>query len=193
MQSQATQPRPTALINGIDTQKLGHIAASVKTPQDAATTFTANTRWDGGFQSTSELTQWSFGPHTITRNATLTLNTPKQMGGSDTTPTPLEAYLAALNACLVVGLVLQCSARGIEIRTLQVRATGTVDARSFLQADPEIAPGYPSVKCAVEIDAETDPVTLREIFDLALSTSPNRANVVGPVGLEVDYQLTSAR
>jgi uncharacterized OsmC-like protein len=182
----------TTRINGIDTDKLSHIAASATSPEAGAASFAADTTWDGGFQSTSQFTQWTFGGHAIPRNATLTLNTPKQMGGSDTSPTPLEAYLAALNACLVVGLVLQCSARGIEIRSLQVRSNGAVDARSFLSADPSIKPGYPKVTCAFMIDADTDDDTLREVFDLVLSTSPNHENVTGPVPLEIDYQLASA-
>ena len=181
----------TSQINGIDIQAIRNKAAAARTAEDAATTFAVQTDWDGGFQSTSRSTQWGYGEYVMPRDAQLTLNTPKEMGGSATTPTPLEAYLAALNACLVVGLVIQCSIRGIEIRSLNVKTSGTVDARSFLAGDTTIAPGYPKLTCDFQVDADADQAVLREAFDTALNTSPNRANVTGPVPLEIDYRITS--
>jgi len=179
-------------INGINIKQLGSVAANATTAAAAATTFSAQTKWDGGFQSTSRFTQWAFGGHEMPRDASLTLNTPKEMGGSATLPTPLEAYLATLNSCLVVGLVIQCSTRNIEIRSLDIKTTGTVDARSFLTGDETIAPGFPKLTCAFHVDADADPAELRAVFDAALNTSPNRANVTGPVPLEIDYRITSS-
>ena len=179
------------LINGINPDQIRQTAASATDAAAAAATFSADTTWEGGFQSTSRFDTWSFGGQAIPRDASLTLATPKEMGGSATLPTPLEAYLASLNGCLVVGLVLQCSLRGIEIKSLKVHTTGTVDARAFLVNAP-IPAGFPAVKCEFLIEADADEATLREMLDAAMATSPNKANVTTAVPLEVEYTISKA-
>jgi len=175
--------------NGVDPDMIRQVAAGATSAEAAACTFTAQTTWEGGFGSTSRFEGWSFGGHAFKRSAWLSLVTPQQMQGSGDFPTPLEAYLAALNGCLVVGFVLQCSLRGVEIRSLSVTSRGSVDARSFLRADLSVSPAFPVVSCTMLVDADASPEGLEALFEVVKATSPNRANVQEAVGLEMNWEM----
>ena len=54
---------------------------------------------------------------------------PHELGGSNQHANPQEHLLAALNACMMVGYVAQCSLRGITLQKLEIETQGEIDLR----------------------------------------------------------------
>ena len=77
------------------------------------------------------------------RQFTIDIDEPYELGGSNRHANPQEHLLAALNACMMVGYVAQCSLRGITLEKLEIESEGDIDLRGFLGLDPAVSPGYP--------------------------------------------------
>ena len=67
------------------------------------------------------------------------IDEPEELGGGNAFANPQEHLLAALNACMTVGYVAQCSVRGIKLESLSIETEGDIDLRGFLGIDPAVA------------------------------------------------------
>ncbi|NIQ00748.1 MAG: OsmC family peroxiredoxin, partial [Nitrospinaceae bacterium] len=62
-----------------------------------------------------------------------------------------EVLFAALNACMMVGYAVGAAAKGITLEKLELDTDGELDLRGFLGLDPDIPPGYESIRYTVRI------------------------------------------
>ena len=67
---------------------------------------------------------------------TVQLDEPKELGGADTGPNPVEAVLAALGSCQAIVYRAYANALGLEIDRVEVDARGHLDVRGFLNLAP---------------------------------------------------------
>lgn len=63
------------------------------------------------------------------RDLTLTLDEPKELGGRNSGPTPLETVLAALNSCSAMIVHVLRREMGFEVRHLRIQTTGYIEVR----------------------------------------------------------------
>ncbi|MFJ4434531.1 OsmC family protein [Streptomyces sp. NPDC088923] len=105
----------------------------------------------------------------LTHRLALAPDTPAAPGAL--APTPYEAALASLGACVLVTTVNGCTARGITLGGISV----TVRAELPLAADGTPAPGRPlediGWRCEIDCEAPTD--VLRSVSRLVTAFSPN--------------------
>ncbi len=167
-----------AALNDLD---LGAVVALVEAihsdPSKAATTWRANVSWHGGFRSSAAVRDF----------APAASDEPNGLGGTNTAPNPVEQVAAALGHCLAVGYVAALTSRAIPINSLDIAVAGELDLRPFLGIAPGHA-GYSRLAVDVQIDAETDEATLREVHDRVVATSPVGTTLTRPV--VVDVRLT---
>lgn len=151
-----------ATLNNVDLAAVGGLVNAIQDePDAAATTWSAEVRWTGGFQSEARIREFAPVPS----------DEPLVLGGADTAPNPVEQLLGALGNCLAVGYAANASVAGIEIRDLRIELSGNLDLRAFLGLREGHA-GFDDIRVAVHLDADASAEQLRTLHDKVVGSSP---------------------
>ena len=150
----------------------------------ATTSWRVATTWQGQARSRAEVTGFRIGGEDVPRRFTFDIDEPYELGGSNRLANPQEHLIAALNACVTVGYVVQCTVRGIILESLAIESEGEIDLRGFLGIDPNVANGYESLRYTVRIKGNGTKEQFAEVHDAVMATSPNFYNVSRPVALK---------
>ena len=184
MTAHAKKAEPN-IVNGLNVDDLFALIDSVKSDAaNAKTSWRVATTWQGQTRSRAEVTGYGIAGTNVPRRFTLDIDEPCELGGTDRFANPQEYLLAALNACLTVGYVAQCSVRGITLQNLEIETEGDIDLRGFLGIDPKVPNGYESLRYTVRIKGSATPQQFAEIHEAVMATSPNFFNIANPVALK---------
>jgi uncharacterized OsmC-like protein len=181
------QPRtaePT-VVNGINLDDLFELIGGVK--RDATkgkTNWRVTTTWQGQTRSRAQIEGFEIGGERVPRRFSIDIDEPCELGGTNRFANPQEHLLAALNACMTVGYVAQCAARGITLESLEIETVGEIDLRGFLGIDPAVPAGYENLSYIVRIKGSGTKEEFAEIHEAVMATSPNFYNVSRPVALK---------
>ena len=184
MTAQLKTVQPT-VVNGINVDDLLALIEGVR--KDAAngkTNWRVTTTWQGQTRSRAQVAGFEIGGEQVPRRFAIDIDEPCELGGSNRFANPQEHLLAALNACMMVGYVAQCSVRGITLERLEIETDGEIDLRGFLGTDPSVLPGYESLRYIVRIKGSGTKEEFAEIHNAVMATSPNFHNVSRPVDLK---------
>ena len=183
MAVQANTAKPT-FVNGINVDNLMALIEEVR--GDAAkgkTNWRVTTTWEGEARSRAHIEGFEIGGQPVPRRFSIDIDEPYELGGSNQFANPQEHLLAALNACMMVGYVAQCSVRGITLENLEIETDGEIDLRGFLGIDPAVPSGYGSLSYTVRIKGNGTREEFPEIHEAVMATSPNFYNMSRPVRL----------
>lgn len=163
----------TAPANGVDLSPVAALVEKISAdPAAADLSFAARTRWTGGMASVTE----------VREHAGIAVDEPEALAGADGAPNPVEYVLAALGSCLTVGYVAGATARGIELRSLQLEIEGTLDLRVFLGLTQGHA-GYKRINVTTTIESDAPAEELEALHTHVLKTSPVGHTLTNPVEL----------
>ena len=121
-------------------------------PSNGAATFTSESQQVGGLVSKA-----------LVRQFELTVDEPKQLGGTDTGPNPVELVLAALGTCQEITYRLYADSMGIPVNGISVKLDGHLDLRGFFNVDPSIRAGYDRIDATVTIDSPASDADLARL------------------------------
>jgi uncharacterized OsmC-like protein len=140
--------------------------------------------WQGQTRSRAHVDGFKIGGARISRQFSIDVDEPCELGGSNRFANPQEYLLAALNACMVVGYAAQCALRGITLEKLEIETHGEIDLRGFLGIDDAVPPGYDKLSFVVRIKGSGTREQFVEIHKAVMATSPNFYNVSRPMDLK---------
>jgi uncharacterized OsmC-like protein len=170
---------PTSKHTTLNDVDLGTVIGLVNAIQDrpdvAATTWSAEVTWKGGFQSETRVREFAPVPS----------DEPLTLGGADTAPNPVEQLLGALGNCLAVGYAANASAAGIAIRDLRIELTGDLDLRAFLGLREGNA-GFDDIRVSVHLDADASEDQLQALHDKVVGSSPVGHTLSRAVPITID-------
>ena len=86
----------------------------------------------------------------------LEIDEPKELGGSDQGPNPVELLLAALGGCQQIILRFYGKKLGVEIQAIETTVEGELDLGGFLGV-PDIKPGFQNITATSNLKAKGDP------------------------------------
>jgi uncharacterized OsmC-like protein len=163
-------------LNSVDLATVGGLVGAIQDQPDiAATTWSAEVRWNGGFRSEARIRDF----------APVHSDEPAALGGGDTAPNPVEQLLGALGNCLAVGYAANASVAGIAIRDLRIELTGGLDLRAFLGLREGNA-GFDDIRVAVHLESDASDDQLRELHDKVVGSSPVGHTLGRAVPLTID-------
>jgi uncharacterized OsmC-like protein len=165
----------SAMINGVDRQKLFDTIAAVKAePSIARFEFRLSNRWVNGGENRSQIDGfYGAGAEMAHREAFHLVNDePEILLSNDKAPNPVEYVLHALAGCLTTSLVYHAAARGIAIRGVSTRFEGDLDLRGFLGLDKSVRRGFQAIRVKFDIDADCDDDKKRELVAMGEAFSP---------------------
>lgn len=152
----------TTTLNDVDLESVASLAAKIQeAPEVAATKWSAEVNWKGGFRSEARIRDFDSSKS----------DEPDQLGGTNTGPNPVEQVLGALGNCLAVGYAANATAAGIEIKDLSIEVEGDLDLHSFLGLGGDNA-GFSGISVRVRLDSDASPTALQALHDKVTSTSP---------------------
>jgi uncharacterized OsmC-like protein len=166
------------VVNGINVDALTALLARVK--QDASqgqTTWRVTTTWQGQTRSRADVSGFAIGGAEVPRWFSFDIDEPYELGGSNAFANPQEYLIAALNACMTVGYVAQCAIRGITLKQLEIETEGEIDLGGFLGIDPNIPPGYKSLRYTVRLRGDGTQEQFAEIHAAVMATSPEEGQL----------------
>jgi uncharacterized OsmC-like protein len=91
--------------------------------------------------------------------------------------------LASLGSCLAVGYAASAAVRGIELRSLEIELSGTIDLRVFLGLAEGHA-GYERIEATARVGTDADDAALEQLHEHVLRTSPVGNTIEHPVQLD---------
>src|SRR5262245_26253475 len=74
--------------------------------------------------------------------------------GQNGAPNPQELLMAAFNACIMVGYLATASVMGIRLDSVEIDTEGELGLRGFLGIDPNVKPGYDSIRYTVRLKGD---------------------------------------
>src|SRR5512136_2351234 len=84
------------------------------------------------FRASAYSDQADFTVRSEVRGFTVPIDEPRELGGNDTAPNPVELLLAALGGCQEIVYRAFAAVLGIEIDRIEVHAKGILDLHGFL-------------------------------------------------------------
>ena len=184
MVAQTKTAEPT-IVNGINVDDMFALIEDVRrNPAKGKTNWHVTTTWQGQTRSSAQVDGFEIGGKRVPRRFSINIDEPCEIGGSNRFANPQEHLIAALNACMMVGYVAQCAARGITLESLKIEIDGDIDLRGFLGIDPAVPPGYENLSHTVRIKGSASKSEFAEIHEAVMATSPNVHNVSRPVDLK---------
>ncbi|MEW6494929.1 MAG: OsmC family protein [Cyanobacteriota bacterium] len=176
---------PAKIVNGIDTKAVEQSVDTIS--QDftqGIVKFQVNTAWSGGTKSATRVESWELGGQKLAKNFTIYTDEPEELAGTNTAPNPQETLMAALNACMMVGYVINAAMLGIELEKLEISSEGVLDLRGAFGLDETVKPGNEEICYTVRIKGNGTPEQFQEIHKAVMATSPNFWNITNPVKLK---------
>jgi uncharacterized OsmC-like protein len=182
--NEVSQISAPTIVNGLNVDDLmGLIDGVSADPASGATVWSVSTAWQDQTHSRSEVSNFMIGGSKVARRFTIDIDEPNELGGSNAFANPQEHLIAALNACMTVGYVAQCSVRGITIESLEIITEGDIDLRGFLGIDEDIPNGYENLRYTVRIKGDGTDAQFAEVHEAVMATSPNFHNIATAVEL----------
>jgi uncharacterized OsmC-like protein len=169
---------PPATLNGVDLATIGEFAQQLASDPSADTSHrSARTTWTGAFTSATYARE----------HEPIVSDEPELLAGGNSAPNPVEYLLAALGSCLAVGYA--AAARDIELRSLEIELSGTIDLQVFLGLAEGHA-GYERIEATARVDSAADDAALQSLHEHVVRTSPVGNTIERPI--EFDARLVRA-
>ena len=120
-------------------------------------------------------------------NHILRVDQPKEGGGADAGPTPLEYFFASLAGCIgTVGRIIAKQKR-INLNGMQMKIEGEFDAETLLGKSKENRAGFSGIKVTLHIDADMTKADKEAFVHELESRCPVSDNIIcaTPVHIEI--------
>lgn len=174
-----TEPSAGVYLKPIDREGLAAFAAKGCANPSARGTMKAHTVADGQFRNLTY----------VGKHAPYVVDEPLHLFGQDTAPAPSEALLAALGACLSVGIQAVATWKSVPIRKLELFLEGDIGNPAAWGAGgaPKTAAemGFQEVRVQVLLEADAPREVLDEIVQHANFFSPVANSYRNPVKMSV--------
>jgi uncharacterized OsmC-like protein len=166
------------VLRPIDKSGLNNLSEKGKANPEAIVTLKAKTVCEGQFRNLTYIRNLS--PYVI--------DEPPHLLGEDTAPNPSEALLAALGACLSVGIHANATARGIALSKLELALEGDINVTAVWgvgDLSQEKSLGFTAIRVSISVAGEATPEILQDIVAHANKWSPVANTLRNAVAVDV--------
>lgn len=108
---------------------------------------------------------------------TMVIDQPKQMGGADAGPNPMEYFLLALGGCLGTMAAIIARQKRIDLRDFSVEIEGDYDVDFLMGKTEEGRAGFTQIREKVFIEADMTDEEKRAFFKDVASRCPVTDNI----------------
>lgn len=109
---------------------------------------------------------------TKARKFKVTMDEPKELGGTDTGMNPVEAVLCALGACQTIVAFAFAEAKGFKLDGFHVELEGDLDPDGFLGVNPNVRNGFQEVRFSMHFKTKESQAKCEEFAKFIEKTCP---------------------
>ena len=179
----------TSVNNGVNVEALlGAREALKKAPEAAKFTWRASCKWVNGTHSRTSI-QGFHGLGQEQKHKTelsFEADHPEIFASEDLGITPIEYVLVGLASCLTAGVAAVAQNRGVQLRSVEAKLTGTMDIQGILGIDSDVRNGYDDVKVTFHIDADASKKEIEAIVAQSQKRSAVYDVLTNPVNVTVE-------
>lgn len=106
------------------------------------------------------------------RKFNFNVDEPKELGGTDIAPNPVELVLASLATCQEIAYAAFAAYLGIKLEEVNVKVNGGLDLRGFFAIDENVVPGFQSIEYETEIKSVEPKEKIEQLVALVESHCP---------------------
>jgi len=147
----------TKVNNGVNVDALLAARAALKdAPQAAKFMWRASCKWQNGTHSNTTV-QGFHGLGEEQKHKTefsFSADHPEIFASEDLGATPVEYVLVGLASCLTAGVAAVAQNRGVQLRSVEAKISGSMDIQGILGIDSDVRNGYDDIKVTFRIDAD---------------------------------------
>ncbi len=155
------------------------IEAVTKNPKLANSVFRASTYSE----------QSNFTVRSDIRGFTVPIDEPRELGGNDTAPNPVELILAALGGCQEIVYRAFAAVLGIEIESIEVHAKGYLDLHGFLGLDASVPAGFSNISFTTRIVSPSSEEAINKLISLVEKHCPVQDTLARPIPVTGKVEL----
>ena len=120
-----------------------------------------------------------------TRDFTITIDEPENLGGKNEGPNPVEYVLAGLAGCLNVVGNLVAQEMDININNLSFELEGDLNPAKFSGKSDKDRAGYKEIRVKINIDSDADRETLQKWMEKVEDRCPVSDNISNNTPLKI--------
>lgn len=122
------------------------------------------------------------------RNFKIVVDEPKNLGGTDDGPNPVEYVLAAFAGCLNVVGHLVAQEMGFSLKSMEISMEGDLDPAKFMGKETEERAGYKEIRVSLKPDSDADEETLQKWITSVKARCPVSDNLANATPVKVVLQ-----
>lgn len=130
-------------------------------PDKAEVSFNAKTELINGLLTNASVRKFNFN-----------IDEPKELGGTDVAPNPVEYILAALGSCQEIVYAAYAEVLGIELSSVKINVKGKLNLKGLFGLDENVVPGFSEITYDTQIVSNEDPNKIKELVQLVESHCP---------------------
>ncbi|WP_296057446.1 OsmC family protein [uncultured Amphritea sp.] len=115
--------------------------------------------------------------HADIRGHKVTIDQPKQAGGTDEGPTPLEFFLFSLGGCIASIARIAATQQKIEMRSIDIDVDGTMNPAGLLGKPTDDRVGFQTITVRAKIDADLSEEEKQKFFEEVCHRCPLDDNI----------------
>lgn len=119
------------------------------------------------------------------RNFEVIIDEPKDLGGSDLAPNPVEYVLAAFAGCLNIVGCLVAKEMGFEIKDLKIDISGDLDPGKLMGQSNANRAGYKNIEVKMTPTCDADEATLNEWLQKIEDRCPVSDNIINTTPVKI--------
>ncbi|MPW24466.1 OsmC family peroxiredoxin [Alkalibaculum sp. M08DMB] len=112
-----------------------------------------------------------------TNGFTMTIDEPKNLGGTNEGANPVEYLLGALSGCLNVVSHIVAKELGFELNGLEIELEGNLNPAKFMGKSDNERSGFKEITVNIKPDSNADKATLEKWIEIVESRCPVSDNI----------------
>ncbi|WP_141736394.1 OsmC family protein [Oligoflexus tunisiensis] len=184
--------------NGVNLDNINALVEGVKSnPKLANVTFVANSKWKNGTKTEVTIGELLADGKNIRpsgKSFKLMVDEPKELGGNDEYPNPVEYLAAGLAGCITAGIATNGALFGTDFTEINVKVEVNFDLHGVLGLDKSKPNGALDIRYQVELAGAASPEKLTKAKETIDRKSPVKNTLEGqlPVRTSVKVKKTAA-
>lgn len=175
--------------NGINLSALAEMSNEIQqTPGMGIAKYGVQLQWLSGTRSQVRCLPMEVGDQRIQRDFQWCVDEPKQLGGSNHSPSPQEYLLSGFGSCMIVAFLVGASVMGIQLSSLSIQVKSQLDLAGFLGVNDQATVELQGIDYLIHVSGDGTPEQFEQLRQQAQQHSPNAMSMAQAIPVHGSIQ-----
>jgi uncharacterized OsmC-like protein len=180
--------------NGINLSALAEMSSEIQSiPSQGIAKYGVQLQWLSGTRSQARCLPMEVGDQKIYRDFQWLIDEPKQLGGSNHSPSPQEYLLSGFGSCMMVAFLVGASVMGIQLATLEIEVSSQLDLAGFLGVNEHALIELQGITYVIRVSGDGTQEQFEQLRQEAQRHSPNAMSMANAIRVQGCVQSHSTQ